>query len=589
MKIDKTIVLKILKWVVQMLLLSIVILYLVESIVYDSYALSSVFMWGTNIGVVAVNLGIVFLVLVLMDILTQKISVSFLITALLGVIVSIIYAIKMDVRGEALTLSDVLVVNEALQVAGAYKISLSDIMYKNIILVILIFICLELLFGKRKNRMNVKKRVLGSVGMLICFLVYWNGVGVLVNVAGGGYYLFVTEAYYTTNGLLAGLARTTPRSIQKPEEYSKNAVQDVMKLSKVEENKNTPNIIFVMNESLYDMSLLDNVEFNKDPLGELKQLQEEYTSGSFLSPAMGGGTCNVEFEVLTSCSLDDVGGGLPYTDKIKKSMASLVTQMKKHGYYTTSFHPNTGSYFNRRNVYNFMGFDELNFTEEMGELPLEGNYASDLVLYQNLIKSYEQATTDKKQPYFSYVITMQNHGGYEYEYKEHGIELLNKATISNEKALETYANLEYSSIEAFKYLIHYFEQVETPTVIVMFGDHAPGLSNFGYQLSSDKMSIINSRTTPLLVWNNYDLETEDWGYINGYNLGAKVLQYCNISMDESYTYSLQEDNLSTMENWCYYNEKWIDVEEAPQNYNVVKNNLWLMNYDKVFGKNYGNW
>ena len=88
--------------------------------------------------------------------------------------------------------------------------------------------------------------------------------------------------------------------------------------------------------------MLDGVKLNRDPLAELRKLQEKYTYGTFVSPSYGGGTCNVEFEVLTGCPMDEVGlSTLPYSEMLHHEIDSLVSLMNENGYYSVAVHPNT--------------------------------------------------------------------------------------------------------------------------------------------------------------------------------------------------------------------------------------------------------
>ena len=66
-----------------------------------------------------------------------------------------------------------------------------------------------------------------------------------------------------------------------------------------------------------------------------------------------------------------------------------------------------------------------------------------------------------------------------------------------------------ASDEAFEYLVDYFKAVEEPTMIVMFGDHQPGVEN---EFFEDISGILNSEMpreqqlmwyeTPFYIWTN---------------------------------------------------------------------------------------
>ena len=65
------------------------------------------------------------------------------------------------------------------------------------------------------------------------------------------------------------------------------------------ESSQLPNIITIVSESLSDPLVFDQLTFSEDPLSNLRQYMQTYSSGQFLSPFKGNRTANVEFEYLT--------------------------------------------------------------------------------------------------------------------------------------------------------------------------------------------------------------------------------------------------------------------------------------------------
>ena len=580
-----------------LLLNPLLIYYFVEAIYWQSFSRALGFLVLESAPAIhMLNVGVILILELLLWFLTNRVGLSFGITAFISCGLAIVNELKMEARGEAFTFGDISVAKEALLVAGNYDLQISQVDWTVIgyciAMVVVLLVCLPPVFDKQFKCYMV--RLASGVACLMMFTVFSLNIEDMIEKAGGNNSLYIASTWYNENGFPLGVVRTSPRGIKAPDNYPKETINSIktsiLKKTTQTDSYSTPNIIFIMNESLYDITSLDGFTLNKDPLAELKKLQEEFTSGYFISPMGGGGTCNVEFEVLTGCPLDNVGGSnvLPYADKIHKDLYSLVSLMNANGYHTTSFHPNTGTYFNRRNVYTYMQFDEMNFTEEMGKLPLEGLYESDAALYQKVIDSFE-ANQSTNKPFFSYVITMQNHGGYDYKYNAGNITVTESSKCKNIQALQTYANLTYNSIEAFKSFINYFANIDEPTIVVMFGDHIPGLKGMGYESDFSGFSnTLKVRTTPLIVWNNYNLPSEKWEYVNAYNLATKVLNYANVKMDTFYLYGLAIENVPALTNKCYVNMAWNDVDELAS-FEDYKQNLWLLLYDRIFGKDYGNW
>ena len=126
----------------------------------------------------------------------------------------------------------------------------------------------------------------------------------------------------------------------------------------------------------------------------------------------GGGTSNTEYEVLTGHSM----ALLPYVISAYQAYChpeeyGMVSTLKAQGYTAVAMHPNISGNWNRKNVYQYMGFDEFISSGGFQEAERLRNYVSDLGDYQRLIERYEEKEPGEKL--FVFNVTMQNHGGYE--------------------------------------------------------------------------------------------------------------------------------------------------------------------------------
>ena len=63
------------------------------------------------------------------------------------------------------------------------------------------------------------------------------------------------------------------------------------------------NVVVVLSEALSDPTLVPGVGLDEDPIPFTRRLMATTTSGAMLSPQVGGGTANMEFEALTGLSL----------------------------------------------------------------------------------------------------------------------------------------------------------------------------------------------------------------------------------------------------------------------------------------------
>src|SRR3712207_7888048 len=66
-------------------------------------------------------------------------------------------------------------------------------------------------------------------------------------------------------------------------------------------------------EAFMDPTKIKNVEFDKDPMPNMRRLMKNYTSGYVNVPVTGGGTARTEYEILSGANFDYLNPGeIPY-------------------------------------------------------------------------------------------------------------------------------------------------------------------------------------------------------------------------------------------------------------------------------------
>ena len=137
--------------------------------------------------------------------------------------------------------------------------------------------------------------------------------------------------------------------------------------------------------------------------------------------------------------------------------------------------------------------------------------------------------------------TMQNHGGSGHEDFEPTVW---PAEYEGAPLAEQYLTLMRESDQALEYLIEYYKDAEDPTMIVLFGDHRPGLENGFYEYLLGKpiaeLSIqeyADLYTTPFLVWTNYETPFEESEGMSAQYLSTCVLERANLKLS-GYNYLL---------------------------------------------------
>lgn len=352
--------------------------------------------------------------------------------------------------------------------------------------------------------------------------------------------------------------------IDKPSDYSEKKIESIEKQTKekLAENKKKkvkkPNIIFVQLESHFDITQVKGIKFNKDPLENFHKYMKGYSSGQLSMPSYGAGTANSEFELITGMNLDHFGAAeYPYKTVLQDTTTeSMATVLKKQGYSAHAIHNNSAAFYDRDLVFSQLGFDTFTTKESMNiKKWTENGWAKDLILTSCINDSLDST---KGQDYV-YCISVQGHGDYPTteiienpEITVSGIEdegLKNKYTY--------YANQVYQMDQFVGRLVKSLEKRNEETILVMYGDHLPSL-----EIEDEDLTYGNKYETSYFIWDNIGLKKQD-GVIEAYDLGAEILDRCNI----------HEGVMNTFH----------QTRKGTKNYQSDMKNL---QYDMLYGKQY---
>lgn len=182
------------------------------------------------------------------------------------------------------------------------------------------------------------------------------------------------------------------------------------------ELKRKPNIIFVQLESFIDPTLMEGVTYSADPIPNFHRLQAINSTGFLRVPAVGAGTANTEFEILTGMRIMSFGPGeYPYKTIMKELTCESDNYILKDlGYSTHAIHNHRGTFYNRNHVYANLGFDTFTSVEYMNDVELTPrNWAKDHLLTREILAAMESTEgTD-----FVFTVSVQGHGEYPKEKK----------------------------------------------------------------------------------------------------------------------------------------------------------------------------
>ncbi len=265
--------------------------------------------------------------------------------------------------------------------------------------------------------------------------------------------------------------------------YSQAHLLDILEdmegaLARQETREDRPHIIFVMNESFFDITRLEGLAFSQDPLPNYRRLQDQTTWGRFFTTTCGGGTGQVEMETFTGVASEELDRAAANTDlepEAYERMPSYVRVLKENGYRTIAFHAHTNALYNRDRNYPRLGFDQVLFFDPyLEQATFAGGYFDDDSAADVIISLFEE---NREEPVFLYTMTMQNHqpyyaGRYDREAVEVSSPLLSREEL---EGVSCYVTGLYDADRMLGRLVDYFSQIDEPVILVFAGDHTPSL------------------------------------------------------------------------------------------------------------------
>ena len=346
---------------------------------------------------------------------------------------------------------------------------------------------------------------------------YANGLGISV-------YTWKPIPSYQDNGFLSSFVSTAQLMIpQKPKGYSKKTADETVKelASRYDEengegsaakaasnqySQQKPNIVVVMNETFSDLSIYDSIKnAGYDGPQYLKSLYpDSILHGTLQVSAMGGGTCNSEFETLTGNSMAFIGSGVYPYETYNMNIDNLVSQLKGQGYDTHAIHPAAGSNWNRDGVYSAFGFDTFDDEATFTGATRFRNRIDDASTYSKTLEYLNRSDT----PQFIFDVTLMGHSGYETGLVPEDKRVnctVDGLDEKNQNKLNEYLATSNEEDAQLKTLIDGIKKSKKPTIVLFFGDHQPALSEAVGGESDDIVQTEMQWQTCYTMWANYDV------------------------------------------------------------------------------------
>lgn len=525
---------------------------------------------------------------------------------LLLIVAGIANYYKMLVVGEPIYPSDMSMLSQMDEIVGYVKEILSPTLIAGLIALIVVLAVLAVL-TRKGTKLTFKSRILGLILALIYVVstLYYDKTfmkPIVTNTVNFSKWNQLSN--YQQNGFLFGFITNLQNDLMiKNENYSEETMQqitDYYTKKATEYNQNlseikTPNLMVIVSESLSDPTVFNQLTFSEDPLPNLRQYMQTYSSGNFLSPFKGNRTANVEFEFLlgfTNSLL--LEGTVPFQQALsqKTEIPSIISYFDDLGYSSLAIHPNNAAFYKRSLVYPALGFDEFMSIDKMSnpEYIDSGKYVTDEYVFNQM---YDHLI-NTEGPTFTYGLTMQNHIAiFDEKFGQNSITVTDATGVEN-KEMETYAEGLKETDVALKDFITKIENYDEPTVVVFFGDHLINFSSDIHAAHGYVDKDPNAQTaklfyeTPLLIMSNIDdFNIENINDISPIFIAPLILKELNLPLTpfQMFLCDVYEE-FSVLHNNFKMDRQQEQVTELTQHQQQLLLTFELIQYDILEGQEY---
>lgn len=544
------------------------------------------------------NLILYYMFYLIVSAVTGSLRISYILMNTVFYLVAVAEHYVTEFRARPIMLSDVLSIKTAMTVSGTYEYEVT----RELVMAGAVVLVLDILAGfltlKAKEWKHYLTGMAGAGAVTVGFLgVFYYVVSpvYLSNVN-----MWSPETSYAQYGFsLCSMLLMDFFKIDKPEGYSLAAVDNLMETIEAEkpeiefpwktDGDTVPtNVICIMNESWSDLQAVAPFNTDIDYMEYYHSMEENTVKGNLYVSVFGALTSITEFEFLTSSShCFFPAGTIAYQLYMKNPTYSLVSTLEAQGYASAAMHPYPAENWNRKEAYEDLGFDHFYAEEFYENSPKTRGYVNDFGDFQKIIELTQQK--EPGSPLFIFNVTMQNHGGYEDESYPTTVHLTDYP--GKYPKTEQYLSLIRETDQSLSGLIEYFKTVAEPTMIVMFGDHQPGIEESFYEeiygsplgeLSSE--DYLRRYMTQFFIWTNYDTPSAHVEAAAPDYLANMILQRANLQMS-GYQYEVEKlhQSIPLMVGNGYYDadgtwkewDGWTSQPEYPE----------FQDYQKLFYNN----
>lgn len=464
--------------------------------------------------------------------------------------------IKMQIRDEPFVPKDLVLLKEAADAAGNY-----DIQFPWHILAVIVAFALALAalgvllpLERREGLKPVWRWLIrlggggGVLGALVCAVLFLYSSLPLYNS-------FATSNPYYLPAVCNELGfpyffcfHFSTYKLTRPENFDRREAESY-------ETGDSPspgadvNVVMVMNEAFYDLTNYDVFPYppEDDPLKCFNAIlaEDRTISGHIVVPNFAGGTANTEFDVMTGMQTNVVSSSGSSFRIFNRNLDSVLRVFGSAGYHTLFMHPGNPWFYNRENVYPYLGSQEELFADDLANVRHKGRWITDETVTDNLIAKFEE-TVSAGQKFCGMAVTIQNHMSYTLDKYGTDVEIHPAQTaVELSEEARTLVSVYIEGLRDADAMLgtlrDYFAASKEPVVLVYYGDHLPYLGDgrLAYRElglpAGEEGDPFAGFETPFLIWYNDAaqaalgdapgrLDLPEDGVISASYLGAAVLE-----------------------------------------------------------------
>ena len=439
-------------------------------------------------------------------------------------------------RGNVITLSDLLSLRTAMNVAGSYRLQFDAMTAVSGALAAACIVLAHVVKGRGALTRKKVWRFIAfetTLAIALCSLSIrdintWNEET-------------ATRIYGYPLYFLSNAAGTL---VKEPDGYYTGIAEAILDGYGEKDAVRHPDIIVVQDEAFLDLDRAYGIETDKEVLPFISSLSGNVLKGHYYCSTEHGPTANTEAEFLCRYSTAFTYGSTPFTQHVKKATPSVPYVLKNQDtpYRTIAFHPYYSSGYKRNTVYSLLGFDETVFYEDTERKETKRGLVTDRQDFLDVIAMHrEHVENDPDTPLFIFNVTMQNHGGYDDEMPDFEDPV---AVTPDDRQLAMCVNLVHETDRQFHLLTDYFSSCGRDVILLFYGDHAPHIELAESTDKTVKPDWDAEREVPYFIWANFSLDTETLNMdITSMNYMASTLfklAGSGLTSYDSYLLSLQE-------------------------------------------------